>query len=500
LAGAEWLNRDAPISQALLEQLYNGFAERYADRIDARHRTVCDRLVAGFDLYRDLNEGGSEGLVHGDYRLDNLLFGMDGADRPLTVVDWQTVTWGPAMTDLAYFLGCALPVSMRRAHADELMAAYHKALGPQSSVTIDDVGAGVRRQSFAGVMMAIVSSMLVQRTDRGDDMFMVMLERHCEHVLDTDALALLPETAVPQPLQPSPDDEYEHPPGGEPLWNESWYCDFVDIGQRFGGYVRLGLTPNEGVAWLTALLCGPDRPTVAILDFHAPLEAYEISTDHYDFTQTVSDPLRAYRITLRGNGEAHDDPAALLRGDRGRPANVAMDLEWTTDGTPYQYRLATRYEIPCRISGTVEIDGEKLTFDAVPGQRDHSWGVRDWWGMDWVWSALHLGDGTHLHGVDIRIPGVPPIGVGYVQNEALTELQTVTAEATFAENGLPVTTALTLNPGALEVVVDIAAHAPLRLVAGDGAVAQFPRSWVAVRTSDGRDGVGWVEWNRNLGR
>jgi hypothetical protein len=63
-----------------------------------------------------------------------------------------------------------------------------------------------------------------------------------------------------------------------------------------------------------------------------------------------------------------------------------------------------------------------------------------------------------------------------------------------------VTTALTLNPGALEVVVDIAAHAPLRLVAGDGAVAQFPRSWVAVRTSDGRDGVGWVEWNRNLGR
>ena len=31
------------------------------------------------------------------------------ADRPLTVVDWQTVTWGPAMTDVAYFLGCALP-------------------------------------------------------------------------------------------------------------------------------------------------------------------------------------------------------------------------------------------------------------------------------------------------------------------------------------------------------------------------------------------------------
>ena len=54
------------------------------------------------------------GLVHGDYRLDNMLFGQPGADRALTVVDWQTVTWGPAMTDVAYFLGCALPSELRR--------------------------------------------------------------------------------------------------------------------------------------------------------------------------------------------------------------------------------------------------------------------------------------------------------------------------------------------------------------------------------------------------
>ena len=45
--------------------------------------------------------------------------------------------------------------------------------------------------------------------------------------------------------------------------------------------------------------------------------------------------------------------------------------------------------------------------------------------MDWVWSALHLDDGTHLHGVDLRIPGAPPIGVGYIQppDGALVELQ-----------------------------------------------------------------------------
>jgi hypothetical protein len=349
-------------------------------------------------------------------------------------------------------------------------------------------------------MMVIVSSMLVQRTDRGDEMFMVMLERHCEHVLDTDALMLLPEPVARQPLWPAATDEFTHPPGAEPLWNESWYCDFADPRQGIGAYLRLGLMPNEGVAWFTALLCGPNRPTVAVLDFKAPLEPYEMRTGRFDFTQTIAEPLRTYRIGLRGTGEAFDDPAGLLRGENGRPVDVAMDLDWTTAGTPYQYRLTPRYEIPCAVTGTVRADGETFTIDSAPGQRDHSWGVRDWWGMDWVWSALHLEDGTHMHAVDIRLPGAPPIGVGYIQKESLTELQTVAARATFADNGLPVTTTLALGPGGLEIGIDVRGHAPLRLVAPDGRVAQFARSWASARTSDGRDGVGWVEWNRNLGR
>ena len=152
-------------------------------------------MVASFDAYLAAEAAADRvhGLVHGDYRLDNMLFGEPGADRPLTVVDWQTVTWGPAMTDVAYFLGCALPDDVRRDNYDALLRAYHDALRPDAALSLDDVREGVRRQSFFGVMMAIVSSMLVERTERGDEMFMVMLRRHSQHVLDTDALAILPE-------------------------------------------------------------------------------------------------------------------------------------------------------------------------------------------------------------------------------------------------------------------------------------------------------------------
>lgn len=193
LAGADWLNREAPVSGELLSGLYAAFTERYGRSMTDEQRGVCDALVAGFDRYLAAESAPDrpKGLVHGDYRLDNLLFGQAGARRPVTVVDWQTVTWGPALTDLAYFLGCALPVAARREQHDALLQAYHRALGADPALTLDEVREGVRHQSFFGVMMAIVSSMLVVRTDRGDLMFLTMLERHCAHVLDTDALAVL---------------------------------------------------------------------------------------------------------------------------------------------------------------------------------------------------------------------------------------------------------------------------------------------------------------------
>ena len=504
LAEARWLRRDTPVTQGLITALYAGFVDRYGDQIAAQHREVCERLVGGFDAYlaEETAENRMHGLVHGDYRLDNMLFGAAGADRPLTVVDWQTVTWAPAMTDLAYFLGCALPVAERRTHYDALLQAYHAALGPDAPISLADVREGVRRQSFFGVMMAIISPMLVERTERGDEMFMTMLQRHCEHVLDVDALAILAAPTVAEPLRPSTEDESAHVATDEPLWSESWYADFADTTSGFGGWVRLGLIPNQPTAWLHALLCGPGLPTVAVVDCHVPLptDPWALQTGAVGFTHSVRDPLQAYHIGLHGRGQSYPDPAALLRGEQGTPVDVAIDLVWSTDGTPYKYRMTTRYEIPCTVSGTVTVDGQRHTFDAVPGQRDHSWGVRDWWSMDWLWSALHLDDGTHLHAVDIRIPGIPAVGIGYVQDRSgtLTELQTITASQTFDADGLPASATLAVKPGDITATIDVRGHAPVRLISVDGRISEFPRVWATISTADGRSGVGWLEWNRNL--
>lgn len=139
-------------------------------------------------------------------------------------------------------------------------------------------------------------------------------------------------------------------------------------------------------------------------------------------------------------------------------------------------------------------DGRSYAFTGAAGQRDHSWAARDWWSMDWVWSALHLDDGTHVHGLDLRIPGAPRMSAGYVQRAGeVVELTTVTARETFGDNHLPLGTTLELEPGALSATIDPRGHAPVLLTSGDGRVSHFPRAWATVTTADGRTGVGWLE-------
>jgi hypothetical protein len=299
---------------------------------------------------------------------------------------------------------------------------------------------------------------------------------------------------------PSPNDEKAHPPGSEELWNESWYFDAVADDGSLGAYVRIGLYPNLDLAWYTAYVTGPGRPAVAVVDLEAPLPAGEnlhTVTGALDAEHRCEQPLERFALTLKGTGEAHHDHSAPLRGELGLPVPVSFDLTWETDGLPYAYRMTTRYEIPCQVRGTVQIAGEELTL-AGPGQRDHSWGVRDWWSMDWVWSAARLDDGERVHAVQIRLLDGNRFGVGYVQpaSGVPLELESVEAGEEVSANGLVSAAHLDLSPGPV-LEVEPLAFGPLRLESRDGRSSSFPRAMCRFRSDDGRAGHGWAEWNLN---
>ncbi len=301
------------------------------------------------------------------------------------------------------------------------------------------------------------------------------------------------------PTPADPNDEGVHPPGTEALWNESWYFDFLDPTASFGGYVRLGLYPNLGVCWYWACVVGVDRPLVAVVDHEVPLPRdgrLEVRSNGLWADHNVEEPLARWSLGLEAFGVALDDPADAYRGAHGAPTPLGLDLEWDTDGEVFRYPAGLdRYEVPCRVHGEVLVGNEHIELDGV-GQRDHSWGVRDWWSVGWCWSAIRLDDGTRLHGV--RATGVD-YGIGYVQGPGRDAAMVTDVEVAPVLDAEAIPSSVQLRIGDHDLAVTPVGWAPVRLDAPDGRVARFPRGLVRVEGADGSTGAGWIEFGQPPG-
>ena len=295
-----------------------------------------------------------------------------------------------------------------------------------------------------------------------------------------------------------PADEERHAPSDDPLWNESHYLDFVSADGKVAGYARIGLYPNLGVTWWTTMIVGPDRPLIASVAYDWPVPDSGLVLQGAGFTVDADVVAPLDRLRLHGTAPArmHDGPEAVYRNEDGSPTTIGFDLTWSTDGIPYQYEVTTRYEIPCLVGGTVTVGDQVLAIEGQ-GQRDHSWGVRDWWAFGWCWFAGRLDDGTRVHGADIRIPG-SRLPLGYVQHPTSGVATIVVLDVTeeLGVEGMPTAARARIEPGGLELAIEPIAYAPLVLTASDGRVSRFPRGQVRFTASDGRQGAGWIEWNQ----
>lgn len=196
LHDVDWLTRrTGPAGAAELAGLWTmcfpGFLTTYGRHLDTDAVTLAERFgprVAAWVEGRD----GPLALTHGDYRLDNLLFGTPAGGPPVTAVDWQTPGHGSPVADLAYFCGAGLLPPDRRMHERALLDAYGAELA-RFGVEVDEawLWEQYRRDAFAGVVMAVIASQVVGSSERSEAMFTAMAARHLRHALDLDSLAAI---------------------------------------------------------------------------------------------------------------------------------------------------------------------------------------------------------------------------------------------------------------------------------------------------------------------
>lgn len=289
-------------------------------------------------------------------------------------------------------------------------------------------------------------------------------------------------------------EERRHQAGPEEWWGESWYYDFVTDDGGLGGYMRLGLYPNRGVAWYWLYLVGDDLPLIRIRDHKISCptdDNFTFEGDGWTSQLRWDDPR--WLLTAEGQALALSDPLEAYRGEHGSPIQVRVALDWEGIGPIYHWGLTTRYEQTSRIRGDVTIGGEHYRVDCL-GQRDHSWGVRSWDTPN-CWSAGRLDDGTSYHLTDIFELGLM---VGYVNLPDGNQLAITGGKGSYDwdEDLLLRSGQWSLTAGDVGMTMSIKTthHAPVKLEAPEFGYSLFPRSTIRLNASDGRAGRGWMEF------
>lgn len=182
----------APKSMAtpeLITALWGAFKDRYGPQLKAEWVAAGDWLAGRFMEFGAAHDG-PRCLTHNDFRPDNMMFASAQGGHPVTVLDWQSVSYGAGATDLAYFLAGALPGDVRRAHEAELLGLYPATLG-ELGVTgypMADLKRHYGRGGYLLFATAFFAAMVVTPTERGDRMFLQMLGSASDHLWEHGAI------------------------------------------------------------------------------------------------------------------------------------------------------------------------------------------------------------------------------------------------------------------------------------------------------------------------
>lgn len=195
LKNLEWTKTREPIIKqvmAALPQMLATYEERYADIIEPEYMDICKRYVDKAVKF-SVAEMPQWTMVHGDYRLDNMLFDAQGGQVPLAVLDWQTAFAGSGAQDVGFFLGSCLSIEQRRAHQDDLLAAYLDGLKRYgvTGYSAEEFQRDYRVMAFQGISTAIIASSVAQSNERSLELFKVMGRNACAQMMDFDTLGAI---------------------------------------------------------------------------------------------------------------------------------------------------------------------------------------------------------------------------------------------------------------------------------------------------------------------
>lgn len=175
-------------------------------------------------------------------------------------------------------------------------------------------------------------------------------------------------------------DEYAHTPSTHPLWRESHYFNFYDGKQNVGGFTTIAVLPNKGLVE-AGIAIVRDKKLIYAHPFEGTLKRRwnKLCFDGMKFEPIK--PLKIWKI------EFEDEDVGIELTFKG--INPVFDYGKTL-GMLTRVIGTRHYEHSGSVEGTIIIGDEYIPFSGL-GERDHSWGIRDWHGCRrWTWFSVQF--------------------------------------------------------------------------------------------------------------
>jgi aminoglycoside phosphotransferase (APT) family kinase protein len=195
LRSLSWLS-DPARAQTLFDSVtaaVEPFKAAYRERLEPEHIALVERLGPRASLWPARALVDPLVVVHGDFRLDNMLFGTAPGSPAISILDWQACRLGPPLLDHSIFLGSCMTPEARRAYERDLLRGYHEGLVAHgvTGFTFEDCLESYRVSSLYPFLLTVSFSVVLAQTDRDRDVWTQLLRGTAELVQDLGAADFL---------------------------------------------------------------------------------------------------------------------------------------------------------------------------------------------------------------------------------------------------------------------------------------------------------------------
>ena len=154
-----------------------------------------DRFLEAVPALQLERMSGPNTLCHGDFRMPNLLFGVDPGHHPLAILDWQGPLIAKGMFDVALLLGQNTKTEIRQKAEKQLLERYRRGLKNHGveGLTFESIWDDYRRCIlYNWVYAAVVAGTLDPTNEAGKAWMGQMVARQSSASEDLEVFDLLP--------------------------------------------------------------------------------------------------------------------------------------------------------------------------------------------------------------------------------------------------------------------------------------------------------------------